>query len=162
MSVTHAGLVAIAARWLQKKCAVVITEIATTGEEPDAIGWQGSHSTLVECKISMADFYADRRKDFRLEAARGIGCHRYFLAPAGVLTLEQMPEKWGLLEWDGEKIKTVQKSEYFEPANARHEIRILLSTLRRIGRSPLAGTSIRYYTFTTKNRATLGTIDESP
>jgi hypothetical protein len=52
---THANLVLSAARWLRntKGCTVVFTEFAATGNEtPDAIGFQGERSILVECKVS--------------------------------------------------------------------------------------------------------------
>lgn len=155
--VSHPSLVAVASKWLQKKHAVVITELATTGEEPDAIGWRGTHSTLVECKISRADFNADKSKWFRREAWQGIGTHRYFLTVPGIIRVEELPEKWGLLELTGERVRMVRESEHFGEVNHRHEIGILLSTLRRIGENAPKGTSIKHYTIETKNRATLGT-----
>lgn len=157
---THAELVGAASRWLQKKCAVIITEIATTGEEPDALGWHGTHSTLVECKAGLSDFYSDRQKPFRRDPARGIGCRRYFMTPVGLVSVEKLPVGWGLLEFDGEKVKRIKESEYFADTDTRQEIRILLSTLRRIGRTKPEGVSIKHYEFTTKNRATVGTEDE--
>lgn len=156
---THSELVAVASRWLQKKCSVVVTEIATTGEEPDAIGWQGNHSTLVECKATRADFMVDKIKGFRRDTQRGIGQKRYFLTPANLVDLDELPENWGLLEFDGEKVKCLRESEHFEPSNHRHELTILLSVLKRLGRSAPTGTSIRYYTIETKCRATVGVED---
>lgn len=155
--VSHPSLVAVAAKWLQKKHAVVITELATTGEEPDAIGWRGTHSTLVECKISRADFNADKRKMFRREPWYGIGQYRYFLTVPGIIKVEELPEKWGLLELLGERVRMVREAEQFGEINYRHEIGILLSTLRRIGENAPKGTSIKHYTIETKNRATVGT-----
>lgn len=156
MTATHADLVSAAAKWLQKKCPVVITELATIGEEPDAIGWRGTYSILVECKAGMSDFYADRQKPFRADPSRGIGHQRFFLTPAGLVTPDKLPENWGLLEYDGKRVKQVRESGYFEAANARHEIGILLSTLRRVGLAATHGVSIKHYTFPTRNRATLG------
>lgn len=152
----HAALVQVAAAWLRKKCAVVITELATTGEEPDAIGWHGQHSTLIECKTSRADFLADRTKWFRREEWQGIGMKRFFLTTPGIIPPEHLPPKWGLLELTGERVRVVRESENFEEVNSRHEIGILLSTLRRIGQNPPIGTSIKFYTMESKNRATLG------
>src|SRR2546430_10016870 len=63
---THAQLVQKAVEWLRAyRCGVVLSEQACiSGEMPDAIGWKRScHSVLVECKISRADFLADRGKD---------------------------------------------------------------------------------------------------
>jgi hypothetical protein len=155
MNPTHSELVAAASTWLQKTCAVVVTEIATTGEEPDALGWQGTHSTLVECKATRSDFLADRRKGFRLKPEYGIGSHRYYLAPKGLIETRELPERWGLLELHEGRVRCALKSECFAEANTRHEIGILLSSLRRLGVRKDGGTSIRCYTIETRNRATL-------
>lgn len=157
MSATHPELVVAGSLWLQKnRCSVVVTEIATTGEEPDAIGWYGSHSTLVECKATRGDFMADRAKAFRRQSERGIGQARYFLTPPALVAIFELPPGWGLLEFDGEKTRCILKSEHFEPANHRHELTILLSVLKRIGKNAPIGTSIRFYTIETKCRATVG------
>jgi hypothetical protein len=156
MSATHSELVELAKRWLQKKCGVVITEIATTGEEPDAIGWQGSHSTLVECKASRADFLADAHKSFRRQQERGIGLTRYFLAPKGMIGVDELPPNWGLLEDHDGRVKIILPSKCFADTNHRHEITILLSAMRRLGQTQPTGCSIRFYTIESKNRATLG------
>jgi hypothetical protein len=153
--VTHSQLVEVAAAWLRKSCSVVVTELATTGEEPDAIGWQGTFSTLVECKASREDFRADADKCFRVSPCLGIGQHRYFMAAAGVIQVSELPPGWGLLEVTGARIRTLRKSDAFE-ANHPQEKRILLSCLRRIGHTAPTGMSIRCYTIETQNRATLG------
>jgi len=154
----HAELIPAAAEWLKKnRCSVVVTEIATTGEEPDAIGWYGPHSTLIECKATRADFMVDRAKSFRRQAAYGIGQKRYFLTPISLVDLEELPPGWGLLECDGAgKTECLKESEHFEPSNHRHELTILLSVLKRLGRNAPTGTSIKFYTIETKCRATVG------
>lgn len=154
--VSHPELVKVAAKWLARKCAVVLTELATIGETPDAIGWQGTHSTLIECKSSRADFLADASKYFRRESSMGIGFARYFLTVPGIIKESELPDKWGLLELTGSKVCVVRKSEYFEETNHRHEIGILLSTIRRIGQNEPKGVSIKFYTIESKNTATLG------
>src|ERR1700722_4481017 len=66
---THAQLVEKAVHWLRRyRCGVVLSEQACiSGEMPDAIGWKRAcHSVLVECKVTRADFLADRAKPFRL------------------------------------------------------------------------------------------------
>lgn len=156
----HAKLVVHAAQWLRRKCSVVITELVTTGETPDAIGWQGQHSTLVECKASRADFVADRTKLFRRESWMGIGQNRYFLAPVGLIGVESLPAKWGLLELTECGIQVTRKSEHFEDVNHRHEIRILLSAIRRIGHTAPVGISAKCYTIESKNSATIGIESE--
>lgn len=154
--VSHPSLVAAAAQWLRRKCAVVITELATTGETPDAIGWQGARSTLVECKVSRADFRADKAKWFRRKEWQGVGWERYFLSLPGIIPVEELPAKWGLLELTGSKIRVGRESEHFKETNQRHEIGILLSTLRRIGQGAPTGVSIKCYIIATQSHATLG------
>ncbi len=160
MTCEHQHLVESAAKWLQRDCAVVITELATNGETPDAIGWRGTCSTLVECKVSRADFVADKAKCFRQAQSHGIGMRRYFLSVPGIIKVEELPDKWGLLEVAANGgIKVLRESDNFEPTNQRHEIGILISSLRRIGKAAPIGVSIKYYTFETKNRATLGVVE---
>lgn len=156
MALSHQSLVELAARWLGRKCAVVITELGTIGETPDAIGWHHTRSTLVECKVSRADFLADGNKWFRREEWQGMGMFRYYLTTPGIIKLEDLPERWGLLEVTGKRIRIVRESEGFKEANHRREIGVLLSTLRRIGKDAPIGTSIKCYTMQTGNRATLG------
>ncbi|HEX9959843.1 MAG TPA: hypothetical protein VGB00_02855, partial [Pyrinomonadaceae bacterium] len=82
---THAELVAIAREWLKTHhCSVVVSEITSAAsEQPDAIGWRGGNSILIECKVSRSDFLADRKKSFREHLEMGMGDYRYFLAPVG-------------------------------------------------------------------------------
>lgn len=157
---THDQLVVLAANWLKSKHPVVITELATTGEEPDAIGWRGTSSTLIECKATRADFISDKNKMFRREPWLGIGDFRYFLTPAGLIQMDELPPLWGLLEVTGSKIRKVVEGQYFSESSEEREIGILLSTIRRIGKNAPACCSIRFYTTETKNRATLSVETE--
>ena len=104
---THAQLVNLAVDWLRRyRCGVVLSEQAcVSGEMPDAIGWKGKcRSVVVECKVSRADFLADRLKPFRQNAEVALGCERFYLAPAGLIAPEELPRGWGLLEWAGRKL----------------------------------------------------------
>lgn len=156
-TLTHAELTGQAARWLERQgCAVVITEMAHgQSETPDAIGWHGTHSTLVECKASRADFLADRQKHFRREPVRGMGTARYMCTMRGLLDVEELPLGWGLIEWDGKRMRVIQKSDTHE-TDGRSEISVLLSALRRVAKDAPMGFSVKCYTIETKNRATLG------
>lgn len=106
---THRELCNIAVKWLQRPnsaggpgCHIAVSECRTgwTGEIPDAIGFRAAGfedgSTVIECKVSRADFLADHRKSHRVSG--GVGNWRYFLAPAGVIRTDELPEGWGLLE----------------------------------------------------------------
>ncbi|HET9408908.1 MAG TPA: hypothetical protein VFO39_16820 [Candidatus Sulfotelmatobacter sp.] len=134
---THAQLVDRAILWLRSyRCGVVLSEQACgNGEVPDAIGWKrGSHSVLVECKVSHADFLADRAKPFRLKSKNGVGCERFYLVPAGLLREDELPAGWGLLEARGRGIETMRASakDLRTAAGFRYEMNLLLASLRRV------------------------------
>jgi len=102
---------------------------------PDAIGWKKAcHSVLIECKVSRADFLADRDKPFRQKPENGVGCERYYLAPRGLIRTEELPAGWGLLEIYGRdviRIKTAAKNLRTD-IGFRYEMNLLLASLRRV------------------------------
>jgi hypothetical protein len=116
-------------------CGVVLTELVTSiAETPDAIGWfvGGRFSILVEVKVSMSDFRADRRKRFRQRPGLGVGQWRYYLAPDGLIPVDDLPEWWGLLESDGRRI-TVAKVAMQQPQyHSENEKWMLWSFARRV------------------------------
>lgn len=154
---THADLVALARDWLKNRCAVVVSEITTTpGEEPDALGWQGSDSILIECKASRADFLADKNKVFRRNLETGLGDYRYYLAPVGVIKDDsELPDSFGWLEINPMtgKIRPRRHAEYQKAKNITRETRILISCIRRIGQTEPEGIAIKCYTVQNKCRA---------
>lgn len=134
---THSQLVQRAVEWLRRyRCGVILSEQAcASGEMPDAIGWKRAcHSVLIECKVSRADFLADREKPFREKSRLGMGCERFYLGPANLLRVDELPQGWGLLEYHNRKIalthpaaKNLRTSLGF-----RHEMNLLLASLRRV------------------------------
>jgi hypothetical protein len=134
---THAQLVEKAVRWLRSyRCGVVLSEQAcVNGEMPDAIGWkQASHSVLVECKVTRADFLADRVKPFRQKPEKGVGSERFYLTPPALITVEELPESWGLLEYRRGRIEMVRTSakNLRTASGFRYEMNLLLASLRRV------------------------------
>jgi hypothetical protein len=134
---THAQLVAQAVAWLRRyRCGVVLSEQAcASGEMPDAIGWKkASHSVLVECKVSRADFLADRSKAFRQKPEIGVGCERFYLSPAGLIRANELPAGWGLLECRDRKIEVIQRSakNFRTAVGFNYEMNLLLASLRRV------------------------------
>src|SRR4051812_11697580 len=134
---THAQLVERAVHWLRSyRCGVVLSEQACiSGEMPDAIGWnRACHSVLVECKVSRADFLADRGKPFRVKSAMGMGCERFYLSPAELLDPGELPMGWGLLECRKRRVEMVRSSEknLRSAAGFRYEMNLLLASLRRV------------------------------
>jgi hypothetical protein len=127
----------MAVRWLRRyRCGVVLSEQAcASGEMPDAIGWKKAcHSVLVECKVSRADFLADRDKPFRQKPETGVGCERYYLAPRELIRTEELPTGWGLLEVCGREIERVKPSakNLRSEAGFQNEMNLLLASLRRV------------------------------
>src|SRR5580704_18029462 len=65
---THEELCERARRCLSgtRRCKPVFSNIASCAEIPDAIGWSSAYkwegSTVIECKTSVSDFYADKQK----------------------------------------------------------------------------------------------------
>lgn len=132
---THEQLVLLARKWLVKarKCGIVITEKhAPHGESPDAIGWTGRNSTLIECKASLADFRRDKDKWFR-SSAPGLGQQRFYMAEVGVIPVDELPEGWGLLEVRGNVVRTVveHKLNYYNESRAAAELPFLVACLRQ-------------------------------
>ena len=102
---------------------------------PDAIGWkEACHSVLVECKVSRADFLADREKPFRQKPETGVGCERYYLAPKGMIRIEELRPGWGLLEVCGREIEKAKLSakNLRTPIGFGYEMNLLLASLRRV------------------------------
>jgi hypothetical protein len=135
---THAQLVACAIQWLRRyRCGIVLSEqTCASGEIPDAIGWKGRcHSVVVECKVSRADFLADREKPFRRDPGIALGCERLYLAPKGLIADSELPDKWGLLDYHARKITMRVRPERRNLRSAtafEYEMNLLLASLRRV------------------------------
>lgn len=108
---THDELVERGARWLRSQgCHMVLREFCAltyTGEIPDVLGWKNGQSVLIEAKASRSDFLADKHKPFRKDPALGIGQWRLYIAPPGMIKVEELPEGWGLLEVRGKIVKVL-------------------------------------------------------
>jgi hypothetical protein len=157
---THADLVKLGLRWLSRRCSVVFAEFATAGtwETPDVIGWR-SASTLIECKVSRSDFSADAKKPPRLYPEFGMGRYRYFLCPAGIISADELPDRWGLL-WVKDGRVYLQRSAAQFPEIADYaEVKFLVSMLRRaqvrLGDKPLSDW------LRIENMYTRGDVDET-
>ena len=114
---------------------VLSEQACVSGEMPDAIGWKrASHSVLVECKVTRADFLADRGKPFRLKPEQGVGCERFYLTPPGLVKVEELPAGWGLLEMGRGQTETVRGSakNLRTATGFKYEMNLLLASLRRV------------------------------
>lgn len=109
---THQELVERAVKWLRKPhgkggtgCHVAVSEFPTgyTGEIPDAIGFRAhtehlGGSVVCEVKVSRGDFLADNKKPHRNGEVLGVGQHRFYVAPQGLIKPDELPQNWGLVE----------------------------------------------------------------
>ena len=135
---THLRLVDEAVRWLRSKyrCGIVLSEQScSSGETPDAIGWKRrNYSVVVECKVSRSDFHADALKPWRVDPQHALGCERFYLAPAEIISVDELPDGWGLLEIRGREISIARKSKknLRSPEGLANEMNLLLESLRRV------------------------------
>ncbi len=133
----HHDLVLRVAHWARntKKLGAVLTEIGTDGGEfPDVIAWSTyGESWLIECKISRADFHRDKKKQFRRFPERGLGTYRVFATPPGLITVKELPPRWGLIEVRARTVKVRRRPERHElpPFLHMREKRLLVSAIRR-------------------------------
>jgi hypothetical protein len=147
MEFIHSELIQIAERWLlnTRGCGFVLKELPTaySKEIPDVIGFRNGHSILIECKATRSDFLSDKRKSFRKYPQLGMGLIRLYMAPTGVISPDDLPSKWGLIEVNerGKAMKkrgprgnawTRQTRWMFSARNTRAEYALLISALRRV------------------------------
>ena len=130
---THDELVHFGYKWLKRRSTICFSDGLGTrvNEIPDIIGWRGRISTLVECKVSRSDFLSDGKKLHRRFPEVALGFYRYYLCPAELIQLDDLPEKWGLLWVKGRRIYMQLKSGVHE-ANQSAEVTFLVSMLRRV------------------------------
>lgn len=150
----HKELVEIAYKWILKRgsCGIAFKELKTAAIEiPDVIGFGSGFSSVIECKVSRADFLKDKLKPHRQV---GMGTFRYYLCPEGLITKDDLPAKWGLIYATTEQEcrlifdpkKAYCKPEVYDPGkdhylqyysnafdkDVRAEGKLLYSALRRL------------------------------
>lgn len=123
-----------------KKYKYVAVELCTWDtESADVWGMANFCDTaIIEVKVSHSDFINDKKKWHRGEQAQNLGMQagrfRWYLCPEGVIKKEELPEKWGLLYWDGKKIYPVVAPKVFE--NTHHADMLILSSILRREKFP--------------------------
>ena len=101
-TVIHKELLQKAKRYLigTRQCNPVFIErgSASLCEFPDVIGWDARECVVIECKASLEDFRADKKKACRTNGD-GLGSQRFFLVPIGIQQAveKELPDGWGLL-----------------------------------------------------------------
>lgn len=109
-----------------------------TGEQPDVIGFRNGVSCLLEAKCSRSDFLADFNKPFRVNN-KGMGNWRFYISEPHVISVEDLPEGWGLLHIKNNRVYKVHgfpaNTEWFNfpfDANLDAERDYMYSALRRM------------------------------
>jgi hypothetical protein len=134
----HEQLVERGCAWLYAHgCSVVLTDLPSShGEQPDCIGWYHQWSTLIEVKVSRSDFFHDAEKPWRRDPkGRASGQRRFYLVPAGMIDIAEVPEGWGLL-WAYPttiRVKVDRKMGHLDLAILHREFPMLIAALARHG-----------------------------
>lgn len=114
---------------------VAVELVTLTAENPDVWATNGSDTVVIEVKTSHSDFLADQRKWHRSKEAElggfQLGNYRYYLCPIGVIEVDELPENWGLLVWDGKKIQKVKQATRVK-VDSSGEMKIMTSIMSRI------------------------------
>mgnify|MGYP000265036337 FL=1 len=102
----HEKLCAKGVSWL-KRNGFLVSDMniwaAGSRERVDCIGFRQQCSALIEVKVSRSDFRADMKKPERHTG--GVGNYRFYLTPADLVAVQDLPIGWGLLEFSGRGIK---------------------------------------------------------
>jgi len=140
MNITHRQLCIIASKYLRSKKGAnrtySICELERVGESPDAFGFGGGLTYLIEAKASRSDFLSDKRKYFRRDMIQGVGELRSYICPTGLIKESDLPEYWGLLYVNAKGKIDVIKQPQRQPFNYGEEMKIFCSLLRREGVKP--------------------------
>lgn len=113
------------------RATYVVCELERVGECPDVFGFGGTKTQMIEVKVSRSDFLADKKKLWRQNPSYGIGQMRSYLCPAGLIAVEELPAKWGLLYInDKNEIERIKEPEPQE-SNTTEEMNLAASILRR-------------------------------
>jgi hypothetical protein len=167
---THGNLNDLAQKWLLRApsangahCKIAFTEVGPLfyGEIADAWGFNYDYdfSVVVESKVSRSDFLADKKKPHRNGEVLGMGAFRYFICPEGMISPDELPDKWGLLWVNARghiKIKAghlLGKTNYFNAdssvADWAHDVnhtaerKMMAHLLNRVGNAEATKENIR-------------------
>ena len=154
---THAEMVRRARNWLwsldpteeRARPAVICTEVSArhSAESPDVFGIGPDGQTyLIECKVSRADFLADKTKPHR-SANLHLGDYRWFCAPSGIIEPHEIPIGWGLIQVVGTTLRQRHAPVRQSDVDREAELAIMVSVMRNVWRGGrVRGVGMRAYT----------------
>lgn len=131
---SHNELCKIGCTFLREQyCSIIINQPNNllNGESPDAIGFHGyNQSHVVEAKTSRSDFLSDKNKAFRANPKLGVGVFRWFICEPGLISVEDLPDNWGLVYAVKGKREIIKEAKLQE-RNVMAEMCLLYNTARR-------------------------------
>lgn len=72
---------------------------------------KGHNTIAVEIKISRGDFFRETKNPRKRESAESVARECYFATPKGLVTEDEVPKGWGLIEVNNGKCRTVVKAQ---------------------------------------------------
>lgn len=140
INISHNELSKVVAKWLKKhpqnaivpNCSKVAVNMKTIEQEiPDVIGWNSWSSIMIEVKVNRSDFLQDFKKPFRIDPRKGVGQYRYYCCPPEIISVNDLPDKYGLLYLNEKGDIDIIKVAEIQESNLKAERNMLLSLLNR-------------------------------
>ena len=141
---THLDLCNMASKLLMRNgYSVILQEVVSmANEQPDVLAFKNTASVMFEIKVSRSDFLVDRKKYWRRKEERGMGNYRYYVTPKGLVDKKEIPQGWGLIEFDdsgNESFVVGNNLSYhslfgdviYKKANTDNELMHLLTAFRK-------------------------------
>ena len=90
----------------------------------------GNFETMgIEVKISRADFKNNKYKEAKTEKRIDVAANRnYILCPTGLIQKDEVHREWGLLWFNGKRIRNVKKADFIEMTDKK-KLAILIKFL---------------------------------
>lgn len=108
---------------------------------------------MIECKTSHADFRADAKKARTINPEAGMGCERWYLTPKRLLTPDQVPASWGLLEASKGRVYRTVQAPRRKTYDQMSEQQVLASELQAWQEATNHNPTLRVKTWQEKHRA---------
>ena len=155
----HTELCQLTAKRFLKDIALIEYKCTVMSEEPDVLVYDSyARTTLYEIKMSRADYWKDWEKPHRIYKRKSIHkdleiidtlyCSieecRYYVCPADIIQLEDLPEGWGLIWYKNNKFYLKRTSKKCK-RNIGLESRLLINALKRVNEGRLDNVIIKAY-----------------
>ena len=121
--------------WQSQNILSTVELVCYGTELTDVYATNRETSTIIEVKTSHADFIKDKKKYARSEQAKAlnhqIGNFRYYLCPTGIIQQDELPEGWGLLYWNENRIEKIVPAPKCWQTDHKYDMFVLCSIIAR-------------------------------